>query len=61
MPKFMVYAKEVVYYMNSVEADNEDQVKEMLKDGDFVFDGSDITDGENFEILEIEEITHGQA
>ena len=56
MPKFIVYAKEVVYYMVDVEAKNKDEVKKFLYKNEIDFNPSDITDGGDFEVLEIEEI-----
>jgi len=58
MPKFIVYAKEVVYYMVDVEAENKDEVSNLLYENEIDFNPSDITDGGDFEVLEIEEITH---
>jgi len=58
MPKFIVYAKEVVYYMVDVEAENKDEVSNLLYEGGIDFNPSNITDGGDFEVLEIEEITH---
>jgi len=55
MPKFMVFASEIVWYMKEVEAENEDQVREMVFSGDIDFDYGDITDGDNFQITEISE------
>jgi hypothetical protein len=58
MPKFMVFASEVVWYMKEVEAENEDQIREMVFSGDIDFDYGDITDGDNFQITEISEAKH---
>ena len=53
MPKFAVYASETVYYMKDVEADDEEQVKKMIFNGEIDFDYGDITDGANFNVDEI--------
>lgn len=55
MPKFSIYASETVYYMKDVEADDEEQVKEMIFKGEIDFDYGDITDGANFNVDEIME------
>lgn len=55
MAKYYVFASEMVYYMKEVEAESEDQVKQMVFDGEISFDYGDITDGHDFKIDEIEE------
>lgn len=55
MPKFAVYASETVYYMKDVEADDEEQVKKMIFNGEIDFDYGDIADGANFNVDEIVE------
>lgn len=56
MPKFIVFASEQVYYVKEVEAESEEQVKEMIFSGEVDFDYGDITDGSNFHVGEIEEV-----
>jgi hypothetical protein len=55
MPKYIVFAREMVYYMKEVEAESYEQVEQMVKSGDVYFEYGDITDGDNFQIDEIEE------
>ena len=55
MPKYIVRAKETVYYYKEVEAKSVAEVIRMLACHDIEFDLGDITDAEGFETLEIEE------
>ena len=55
MPKFVVRASETVYYWKEVEAESEEQVRDLIFSGDVDFDYGDITEGDYFEILDIEE------
>jgi hypothetical protein len=55
MPKYIVFARETVYYMKEVEAESYEQAEQMVKSGDVYFEYGDITDGDNFQIDEIEE------
>ena len=55
MPKFMVFATEVVKYMKEVKADSIDQVEKMIGNGEVDFDYGDITDGWDFEVSHIDE------
>ena len=56
MPKFYIFASEKVYYMKEMEAESEQQIRDMIYSGEIDFDYGDITDGGNFEINEIEEV-----
>ena len=51
MPKFMVYASEVVYYALEVEAKDKDEARDKAYSMDF----GNPTDGDNFQIDEIVE------
>ena len=55
MPKFIVCATEVVKYAKEVEAKDENQVREMVFNGEIDFNYGDIVDGWDFDIREIEE------
>ena len=55
MPKFIVQARETVFYWKEVEAESEDQIKQMIFDGEIAFDYGDITDGCDFEVQSIDE------
>ncbi len=51
--KYTVYAMETVYYMKEVEADSEEQIKEMVFNGEIDFDFGDVSDGADFQLTEI--------
>ena len=51
--KYTIYASETVYYMKEVEAESEEQARELVFQGEIDFDYGDITDGANFNIDEI--------
>ena len=55
MPKFVITASETVYYWKEVEAESEEEIREMIFNGEIDFEYGDITDGGNFEIGDIEE------
>jgi hypothetical protein len=55
MPKFIVRAKETVYYWKEVEARSESEVIRLLECHDIEFDTGDISDSEDFQTLDIEE------
>ena len=55
MSKFIVTAREVVYYLREVEAENEEQVQQMVFDGELDFDFGDVSDSFDFEIVNINE------
>jgi hypothetical protein len=55
MKTYTVFATEKVFYMKSVEANSPEHLKELIKGGNIFFEGSDITDGEDFKIDFIEE------
>jgi hypothetical protein len=56
MPTYLIYATEKVYYLKEVEANSREELSEQIKAGNIFFEGSDITDGEDFKIDDIEEI-----
>ena len=58
MPKFIVEASETVYYWKEVEADSAEQIKDMVFNGEISFEVSDITDGDYFELTNIQEDRH---
>ena len=55
MAKFTVTAREVIYYLKTVEAESEDQVKQMIFDGELDFDFGDVSDAWDFQISDIQE------
>ena len=55
MAKYIVTAREVVYYLREVEAENEEQVQKMVFDGELDFDFGDVSDSFDFEIVNINE------
>jgi len=55
MPKFIVRAKETVYYFKEVEARSEAEVIRLIECHDIEFDTGDISDAEDFKMLEIEQ------
>ena len=56
MNKYRLYARETVYYMVEVEAESEDEARELVYDGQIDFDYKDITDGGDFNLDRIEEV-----
>ena len=56
MPKFIVDARETVFYTVEVEAESQEQLKSMISSGQIDF--GDAFDGDNFMIDAIEEITN---
>ena len=56
MAKFYVYATEKVFYLKIIEADNIESAREIVSDDDFKFSNSDIVDGTDLEIHDIEEV-----
>lgn len=55
MAKFTVTASEVVYYLKTVEAESEEQVRQMIFEGELDFDFGDVSDAWDFEISDIRE------
>ena len=56
MPKFIVDARETVFYTVEVEAENQEQLQSMISKGEIDF--GDAFDGDNFMIDGIQEITN---
>ncbi len=56
MNKYRLYASETVYYALVVEAESEDEARELVYDGQIDFDFKDITDGGDFNLDRVEEI-----
>jgi hypothetical protein len=56
MPKFTVMAQETVYYMIEVEAESEQAVRDDFAEGNLGFDGTDVVDGEDFNLFSIEPV-----
>jgi len=56
MPKFIVDARETVFYTVEVEAENQEQLQSMISNG--IIDFGEAYDGDNFMIDAIEEITN---
>ena len=61
MPKFLILAREVVFYEKIVDAPNEQFIRDSIFDGTLQLDDSDIIDGEDFEISSIEELNLEQS
>jgi hypothetical protein len=55
MKKYQIVATEVVKYIVTVEADSEEQAREMVMSGEVSFNNEDITDGWDFDISHITE------
>jgi hypothetical protein len=55
MKSFYVTAKETIYYAKIVQCESEEVLRNLLQTGDILFDTTDVNDGEDFELLEIEE------
>lgn len=55
MPKYYVYASETIFYMKEIEAESEDQARQMIETHEIDFDYGDVNHGLNFRIHEIEE------
>ena len=53
MAKFTVTASEVVYYLKTIEAKSEEDLRRMIDKGSISFDNEDICDGWDFQITEI--------
>jgi hypothetical protein len=54
MPKYIVDARETVFYTVEVEADNQEQLQSMISSG--MIDFGNAFDGDNFMIDAIEEV-----
>lgn len=58
MKNFCVTAKETIYYTKFIECEDEETLKKYIQSGDVLFDYDDIkTDGDNFELCDIEEMS----
>jgi len=53
--KYYVYSTETVYYITEVEAENEEEAKRKIID--LEVETGDATDGENFEVINVELIS----
>lgn len=51
--KFVIYARETIYYEVSIDAYTEEEVWEKANSGDIEFQYSDVVDGSDFEIYEV--------
>lgn len=56
MKKFIITASETVYYWKEIEAENEQQIYDLIHKGDLYFDNNDITEADHFDIHSIQEI-----
>ena len=58
MPKFRVLSQEICFYVNEVEAENEEEARQMVLNC-----GVDLTvcDGDDFKVTEVERITEEQG
>ena len=50
MPKFIINARETVFYRVEVEAESEQEVRHQISLGNIDFNSSDIVDGDDFTI-----------
>ena len=57
MKNFRITAKETIYYTEFVQCESEEQLKKLLQTGDIIFEHQEITDNNDFEICEIEEMS----
>ena len=57
MKNFCITAKETIYYTKFVECEDKESLKKYIQNGDVLFDNEDITDGEDFELCDIEEMS----
>lgn len=55
MPKFIVKAKETVFYWKEIEARSETELRRLIECRDIDFETNDISDDADFKILEIEQ------
>ena len=55
--KYRLYASETVYYIVDVEAESEDEARDLVYQGEVDFDYKDITDGGEFNLDRVEELT----
>jgi hypothetical protein len=55
MKTFIVSAQETIYYTKFVQCESEQVLRKLLQTGDILFNMEDITDGDDFELLDIEE------
>jgi hypothetical protein len=56
MNKYRLFASETVYYALVVEAESEDEARELVYDGQIDFDFKDIIEGNDFNLDRVEEI-----
>jgi hypothetical protein len=54
--KYRLYASERVYYVLDVEAESEDEARDLLYQGEVDFDYKDIAGGGEFNLDKVEEI-----
>lgn len=60
MAKFLLRASETVYYIKEVEANSEEEARDMVFAGDVDFGNEDIETGEHFSLDYVEEVTDGR-
>lgn len=56
MKKYILRCSEVVHYALEVEAESEEQAKEMLFNGEVDFSYDNITEGYDFDCFDVEEV-----
>ena len=56
MKKFIIRASETVYYWKEVQANSEQELRDDISKGEILFDNDDIVEGDDFELIDIEEI-----
>ena len=57
MPTFEISAKETVFYYKTVKASSEAELKNNLRNSNVMFDNTDVVDGDDFQLLEVKQIT----
>ena len=57
MKNFCVTAKETIYYTKFIKCEDEETLKKYSQSGDVLFDDEDITDTDDFELCDIEEMS----
>jgi hypothetical protein len=60
MTKFLLRASETIYYIKEVDANSEEEARDMVFSGDVYFGNDDIETGEHFSLDYVEEVTDGR-
>jgi hypothetical protein len=55
MKKFSVMAREIIYYEKTIECESEEELRDLLRMGEIMFNDRDISFSDNFELDSIVE------